>query len=271
MKIGLVALDLDGTLLNSKKEITSDVKEIMAQKCEQGVIFALATGRANSELFGVLSQIDTPRYAILANGAYTVDLSSGEIVNKRLISMDDVRAIYSAMAGREMVFELYTHTTVYSSFKSRDMILEYGLGYVAELIERSRTYVEDMDAFVAEYDGEVAKVNIFFKDEQSRVEALKVVKSLPYDSTCQLKYNIEVNSKGVNKGVALEALATHLGFDKFNVMAIGDNMNDKEMLEYAGISVSMFNAIDEIKLISNYFTKSHDEDGVAFALKHFLK
>lgn len=271
MKIELVALDLDGTLLNSKKEVTSEVKQIMTQKSEEGIIFTIATGRAYSELFSVLNQTETPRYAILANGAYTIDLTTGEIIDKRLLSMDDVRAVYDAMAGRNMIFELYTDTTVYSSFDSRERIEEYGLGYITELIERSRTYVEDMGSFISTYSGDVAKVNIFFTDEQQRSDALKVIKTLPYNSTCQLKYNIEINSKGVNKGVALEALATHLGMDRFNVMAIGDNMNDKEMLEYAAISVSMYNAIDEIKLISNYFTKSHDEDGVAFALKHFLR
>ncbi len=272
MAIKLVAVDLDGTLLDSKKRISAHTKSVIEQKHNDGVLFAYATGRTLSELIPVTRQCELIRYAITANGASIFDLDTGKILHSCHMTMDDVYFLYDRYKKEDIAFEIIAQGMVFSPTKLRDNLSDYGLADITGLLEESRTWVDDIEEFMVTFRGTICKVNIFFKCTNARDAAFVDAKqNLQYNVTHQLRRNLEFNHPQVNKGAALEMLASSLELQQREVMALGDNMNDIEMLQYAGRSVAMLNSIDAVKTIADYFTKSNDDDGVAFALEHFVK
>ncbi len=141
-----------------------------------------------------------------------------------------------------------------------------------EMIKKLRTPVPELKAYLANKAQGVQKVQAFFKDMELREEVLK---SLPDEFpdlviTTSIVNNIEINSREATKGVALEKLAAYLGIPLESTMAFGDDTNDISMLEAAGIGVAMGNACEAVKRSSDFVTRDCDENGVAYAINHFL-
>ncbi|MDP4206080.1 MAG: Cof-type HAD-IIB family hydrolase [Bacteroidota bacterium] len=269
MPIKLIASDLDGTLLDSNKQITEYTRTIIRNSVRQGVIFAFCTGRISNELVEIVAELPEIRYAITCNGAYVIDLLTEKVIHNNLIPMNNVRNIYKSLAGFDMMFELYADGQVYTDEKCLADLNRYGLLYRKELIYNTRIGIKDFSDYIRKREEPVGKVNISFNNQLVRDQAKEIVSRYPYDITCQKPINLEINREGVNKGYGLRKLAEFLNIERNEIMAIGDNNNDLSMLHFAGVSVAMDNAIDEVKRAADYVTMSNDENGVAFAIENY--
>ena len=272
--IKLVALDMDGTLLNSSKKLPEENRTTIENYASKGIEFVFCTGRVMNELELISGELPSVKYAITCNGAYVNDSTLGkpdnEIFNDSL-SIEEVSKIFYTIKAENlrMMFELQADGVVYAEEKCINNPEKYGVGYIKKLIKKTRVPVKNMEEYINSRLKNVGKVNIFFPDVDVRDKALKKLEGMDFDFSYSEPTNLEINKKGTNKGRGLQMLAEYLGVPIDETMAIGDNYNDIELLKTAGLSIVMANAPEEIKALGDYITLSNDDSGVAYAIKKF--
>ena len=229
MSIKLVAVDIDGTLLNGKKEITPEVFSAIQDAKDAGVKIVIATGRPIPGVRNLLEELhlnEPGNYVITFNGGLVQDTVTGE-----------------------------------------GYIKEYTV-YEAGLVNMP-VYYRTPEEMI---DKEIVKIMYIDEPETLDQAITKLPKEL-YDKYTLVKsapFYLEIVKKTVNKGAAVVHLAEKLGLTKEETMAIGDEENDRSMLEVVGNPVVMENGTDELKKIAKYITKSNDESGVAYAIREWV-
>ncbi len=268
MAIKLIAIDMDGTLLNPQHEVTPGVKKAIQAAREKGVSVVLATGRPFIGVQRYLMELDLQhegQYCITNNGALVQQAATGECVVEATLTHDDY--LYFEKLARELGVhfqaltksELYTANKDISAFTVHESFLTgIPLHYRAvEEMDSSMTFPKVMMIDPPEIlDKAIARL-----PEEAR-ERATIMKSSPY--------YLEILNKKVNKGAGVKALADRLGLSRDEVMAIGDQENDMAMLEFAGTGVAMGNGIESVKAIAQFVTKTNLEDGVAYAIEKFV-
>lgn len=270
--IKLVVSDLDGTLLDSKSEVSEVTVNTIKKYIDKGIEFAFCTGRAFAEMDHILESIPFIRYAITANGAYCFDTFTKEEIFKTLMFKKDIKKVYDVLKDEDVLFEAYIDDKIYCNKKSDDEIIEYIPIEFLNMVKKSRVLVEDMEKLIDELDEKdgAIKIHIFFTTVTDRDKVYQRIKDMPYDIVSQSFNEIEVNAKDVNKGNGVLALAQKLGVSKGECMGFGDNFNDISMRNGVGTLVAVENAVDPLKEIADYITKSNTENGVALGLDKFL-
>lgn len=267
MNIKLIAIDIDGTLLNSQHQITSEVKKAIQEAKEAGVKIVIATGRPLSGVKHILKDLhllEKGDYVITFNGGLVQETATGkDIVHEGLNYEDYLELEYLA---RTLNLPMHASTKEGIFTANRD-IGKYTI-YESQLVDAPVFYrtPEEMK------DKEVIKVMMV--DEPEKLDAqiphipshitdkFNLVKSAPF--------YLEVTPKTVNKGKAIQHLCDLLGCSLEETMAIGDQENDRAMLEVAGVAVVMENGHPAMKEIATHITKSNDEDGVAYAIREWV-
>lgn len=270
-KVKLIALDMDGTTFNSKREITEHTKQTIAQAIRQGVTVFPATGRPRSFLPQELMDIPGIRYTSTSNGASIVDLTQEEPLFEELIDAKLMPAIIQKIRDLPVIIELFYHGACYcdrSTLPTVEKLLEQTpilrKGQAPEIYEDGIFDRLISDPFPVE------KVHLIFSDLDLRKEIMEFYQNEGIlDVTSAFLGNLELTSKTAQKGGALRKLAAHLGAAPEETMAIGDSFNDLDMLRAAGTAVAMGNAEPIVKETADFITKSNDEDGVAYAIEKF--
>lgn len=287
--IRLVALDLDGTLLDSQSQISPRTRQAIADAVGRGVIVLPCTGRPLASLPPLVAQLPGIRYAITSNGAAVWDMGT-----------DPLGAVYSRYSdatqrpthepvllerhclppetARE-AFELYRkyHGPLSIFLDGRAYLDAPGMELFqarknqhtsteAKQPDDGRTHiVRDTAEWLSRHAHEVEKFCMFFDSVEIAQAALPRFRALPGVEAVQgAPDNIEVTAKGVDKGTALLALADRLGIPREATLAIGDSDNDRAMLARAGVAAVMANARPEIQALGGIIsTRDNDHDGVA--------
>ena len=262
-----------GTLLDSNKNLSEENKKTVKEYEERGIKFTFSTGRIDNELEEVSSKMPYVKYGIMCNGAYVIDFENNKMLYSDLLDMSDVRYIYDTVKAMDMdmMFELQADGVIYSERRCIEDTKRYNVYHIDEFIKKTRVPVENIGEYIASRDKPVAKVNIFFPTAEIRDEVVEKIKDINYDLSYSEGTNLEFNVKGTTKAKGLVALAEYLGISIEETMAIGDNLNDVDILKNAGVSVVMDNARDEIKKLGDFITLSNDENGVAYAIKKLVK
>jgi len=266
--IALVAIDMDGTLLDPAHRLSPRVKQAIARAREQGVRIVLTSGRPVSGLAPFLDELGingTEDYCIACNGGLVTRVATGEAIVEYPLGFDDF--LFVEQVAREMGVHfqaldgerLYTPNQDISIYTVADSHLSR-----VPLSYRS----------VAEMDPAMSFIKLMMVDEPEVLDA--VIPRLPAALTerfAVLKsaaFFLEVFDRRAGKGPSLQKLAEHLGIDRSRVMAIGDQENDLTMLQFAGTSVAMGNAVDVVKATALHQTATNAEDGVALAIERFV-
>ena len=266
----LIALDLDGTLLNSRQEIDPYTIDTLRRYEARGYQFVFCSGRNLTELTNVRRLLPFFRYALLCNGAYIYDFQEKRFLYEATLPIREAYAIYQKLWGFRMIFELNYHSRILTSREQLDRLRAFGISHLENLITSTRECVDDLPSHLASSQEPVGKVNIFFPCQELRDKAREIIEPLPYTTCYQEPKNFEINRLGVHKGSSLGALAALLGLSSQEVMAMGDNVNDLPMFSYAGTAVAMGNAIPSAKEAADFVTRSNDDNGVAYALETLL-
>lgn len=266
MAYKLIALDMDGTVLTSDKRITAATQEAVAQASARGFEVALCTGRSYSELREALEAMPSIRYAVCCNGASVVDGATLAQLYSNPLPLSLAQQVYGILSHFDMQFEVFAGTKVYTQRHCCANPAHYGVGPLLPLITETRLPVDNMTEFLATLTIPVNKINIFFPTASMRDDAWREAAVCPVSLTTSEPTNLEVNLPSADKGDGLAHLAAHLGLRREEVVAIGDNLNDLQMLEYAGLAVAMGNAVEQAKLRADSITDTNDNDGVAKAI-----
>lgn len=268
MAIKLVAIDMDGTLFNDNKLITKEVKAAITAAKEQDVKIVLSTGRPLSGIVSALEQLNLQQegdYSITYNGAYVQSNHDAKVIFRRTLTHSDFLRLekLSHEVGVHChtidMNQVYTTNRDISPYTIRECFMSnMSLSY--RTVEEISPDMEILKMMMIDeasiLDAGIAKIPAHFFDEYT------ILKSE--------KYYLELLNKEASKGKGVESLANYLGLDRSEIMAIGDNENDIDMIQYAGIGVAMENAIDKVKAVSDFITKTNNQNGVAYAIEKFV-
>lgn len=263
----LLALDIDGTLTNTQKDITPATLEKIIEAQEKGHIVAIVSGRPLPGIRKIADTIELDRfggYVLAFNGGRIVDYSTGEVVYQAVLDNDVVRDIYDycLKAGCGMVTydgdRVITGTDI-----DGYMTFEASINHMEIMrIDNFREYIDfPLNKCLLTADPDKAE-----KIEQELAEKfgdqLNIFRSEPYF--------VEIMPPNVHKATSLEKLLEVLDMDRKDLVACGDGYNDLTMIEYAGVGVAMANAQDIVKEHANYITLSNDEDGLVPVVDKFI-
>ncbi len=271
--IKLIALDLDGTLLNSDKKLSDENRAALERAAEEGIEIVPATGRFYKGMPEIIRELEFVRYVISINGAQVYDAVNGKTVCSSEIPWERAVSVMERLDIVDTIYDCYQDGWGWMTEEFYNNADRYAAHiHSLEMIKKLRTPVPELKAYLKGKAHGVQKVQAFFRDMELRSQVLKMLPAEFPDLviTTSIVNNIEINSREATKGVALKKLAAYLGIPLESTMAFGDDTNDTTMLKAAGIGVAMGNAYDEVKQSADFVTKDCDENGVAFAVNHFL-
>lgn len=270
--IKMVGFDLDGTILTDSKELTANTREVLVKALNQGVVVLPATGRPLTGIPREILEIPGLRYALTANGARIVDIKEDNVIYESLLSVEMVERILDIFEKYDTLREVYYDGTGYTSIGMIHKVEEYlGKSPMAKYILKTRVPVENLRTLVNESDKAMDKVQAIFKNKEEQAKAFKELADIrDIEVTSTMHNNIEVNRGGVDKGSGMLMLGKLLGIQKEEIMAVGDGMNDLQMVGKVGLGVAMHNAAIEVKEAAGYITDSNEQEGVAKAILKFV-
>ena len=271
-KIKMIGMDLDGTLLNERKELTPYSRKVLEKAVSQGVTVLVATGRPISGVPEELRNFQGMRYALTANGARILDLKEDKVLYESLVSTKSAEKILGVFEQYDTLREVYFDGISYVQQEAMAELEKYVANpSMREYIRATKRTAKDVREKVREMNRGLDKVHAMFQHPKERMAAWEDLKKIP-DITISsaLENNIEINGKDVNKGKGLLKLGELLGIRREEIMACGDGMNDLAMLQEAGFAVAMENGVAEVKDAADYITVSNEEDGVAKAIEKFV-
>ncbi|MFQ9510246.1 MAG: Cof-type HAD-IIB family hydrolase [Lachnospiraceae bacterium] len=272
MSIRLVGLDLDGTVFNDKKQITERTKNAIKDAIKKGIIVMPATGRPRVGLPDEFLSIDGVRYALICNGASIIDLSNGKPIYRNCMEHALTLKVLKEIGTVEGSVELYINGEAYSSKESMAQLERFVPSpFIRQYVRDTRIVVDDLIEFYKNCKNETEKINLSFGSIEIKEQVLERLSHVEgIVCTSGLVTNIEINKSGADKGQALLDFGKSLGIGKEEIMACGDSSNDLEMIKKVGIGVAMANADPAVIQAADRITLSNEEDGVAFALEHFI-
>lgn len=271
-KVKLIGMDLDGTLLTTKKELTAYTREVLSRAVKQGIIVMPATGRPLKGITDDLLEFSGFRYAVTANGGRVLNIRTGETLFEELVPAETAGKVLEILGHYDTLREIYFDGIGYAQEDALQNISRYlEEAPMMEYIMRTRIAVPDLWAKFEEENRAVDKVQGLFTSLEERDMAIRELREVSgIEITGALKKNIEVNAAGVNKGRALLRLGELLGIRREEIMAFGDGANDLKMIKEVGVGVAMENAKDELKEAADYIAGSNDKDGVARFIETYV-
>jgi len=287
----LIAIDIDGTLLSSHGDVTNENKQAIQRALEKNVDVVLTSGRMPKAILPIANEINSNKYLISANGALIYDIQKEEIIYNNYMSKKKVLEIIDICEKNSVFYNIYTSNSILTKSLNYNILFYHNENKRnAEDKKIKINVIDDMYNYINNYDGQdLLKITICDSDKMifnSIINKLKTVKDIDVLDVGHMSrkiikhgtddfeisyYYTEITNENVNKWSAIEELIKLLNITKDEVMAIGDNINDREMIENAGMGVVTGNSSPVMKKIAKHIVSSNDENGVAEAIDKFLE
>jgi Cof subfamily protein (haloacid dehalogenase superfamily) len=275
MPYRLLALDVDGTLVDPEGALRPMVREAVHAARERGVQVVLCTGRRFRTARGVLDELDLDGAVVIHNGVVVKDIRSGETVEHRYLSLDLYSAILEVMreVGPPLVYVDHYHDDLDIYAEPPERAHAFQAEYLADAAPVTR-FIDSLDE-----PPSPALVMLSAMADESRLLPLREAIEDELGSHVRTNFIanqryrghiLEVVSRGSGKWSALRALAERQGIAPGEIVAIGDDYNDVEMIAEAGLGVAMGNAVAAAKEAADLVTGSNAEDGVVRVIEEFL-
>lgn len=240
--IRLIALDMDGTLLDHNQEVSAENIRWIHRALDAGVLVCFATGRGIHSVIPYTEQIGLNTPMVLVNGG-EVWKHKRELWVRHTLEEKDILKLRGMAQEMDVWYWAYSINGVFNrenwgNAASEDSWIKFGF------------FTEDL-----------TKLNII-RDQLAAMDQYEITNSDPR--------NLEVNPMGVNKATGLQEVCRHLGLNMSQVAAVGDSLNDLAMIQESGFGVAMGNAQEEVKQAADWITASNTEDGVARLIEKVL-
>ncbi len=277
--IKLIAMDMDGTLLNSQKKISPRTKEALLRAQEAGMILILASGRPTSGLTGFARELSMDRHhglLVCYNGSKVVDCQSGEELFNQAMTVEEGKAVLEHMKKFDQVRPMIDRGEyMYVNNVYDQMIHLDGKEFnVIEYESRGGHYMlcekKDLAAFV---DFPLNKILTTADPEYLKAHYQEMMEPFKDRLSCMFtgRFYFEFTARGIDKAKALDAVLSPMGYSPKELIAFGDGQNDASMLAYAGRGVAMANGVEELKEKADEVTASNDEDGIGIVIERILE
>lgn len=281
----LVAIDLDGTMLNQYGIITEKTKKAISKAQEKGVEVMIASGRAITSVKRFSKEINSNKYFISGNGAITYDIKNNKILYENILSKTKALKIIKICEENSIYYNVYTENGIIAKNLSYNTLYYYKDNLTKP--DENRTHiniVENVYDYFEQREEKILKImicdehKIVFNSivrklkELSEIEVLevshmsrKIIKQGTDEIALEYFYT-EVSAKDVDKWNALEEIIGLMNISKEEVVTIGDNANDLKMITNAGLGVAMGESAPYVKQSADIIAPTNDEDGVAIIL-----
>ena len=283
----LIAIDLDGTMLNSYGVVTENTKNAIKRTIQKGIDVIIASGRPIDSIKTIANEIGSKNYFIAGNGALIYDIQKDENLYENYLNKEKVLEIIKMCEENSISYNVYTDKTIISTALKYNVLYYYKENLKkAEDKQTHINIVENMYEYINKMQEEkFLKITICDENKsvfQSIIKKLNQIENIEVLDVSHMSrkliqqgteeipieyYYTEISAKNVDKWYALEFLMSKLNIKKEEIVAIGDNINDKKMIEEAGLGVAMGQSNPTIKEIANYITDSNEQEGVATILE----
>ena len=264
----IVFIDIDGTLMNDKKQITKKTRDIINKLSNKGIIVVICSGRAREYAINISKEINFSNYIISSNGGEVFDYRNNKIIYENEIDNDTIISLYNVVESYDASIIMNTNNgrVTNKRTKSECKIME---NKISDFLKDNKVVQ------LVIVDDDLEKIQRI-KKELDKYSDLKIVNASKWLYNKKVKITkstfIDIANKDTCKGEAVRKLCNYLNIELNKAIALGDSYNDLSMFEIVGKSVAMGNATEDIKSAVNEVTLTNNNDGVAtFLEKQFLK
>lgn len=263
----LLVLDLDGTLTNSKKEISPRNLRTLLRLQQSGIRIVLASGRPTYGITPLAEQLRMKEhngYILSYNGGEIIDWNTGELLYKNLLPDEVLPILYQTATNNGQTILTYDNEFILTENPDDE--------YVQKEAFLNKMQICRIDKFLQETPRPLPKCLIVGEPEQ----LVKTETELRLRLQSQISvyrsepYFLELVPLGIDKAHSLAVLLEKLGMTREEMVAMGDGYNDLSMIKYAGLGIAMGNAQELVKAVADYIAPSNDEDGVAIGIERYL-
>ena len=285
----LVAIDLDGTMLNSYGIVTENTKKTIQNTIQKGTEVIIASGRPIDSIKAIAEEIGSKKYLIAGNGALIYDIQKEQIIYDKFLPKQKVLEIIKICEENSIAYNIYTEKTVLTTALKYNVLYYQKENLKKEESKQTKiSIIKDMYEYVKKQkEDKFLKVTICDDSQavfQSIIRKLRKIEGIEVMDASHMSrktikqgteeitveyYYAEISMENVDKWYAIEHLMQKMNLQKDEVMTIGDNINDKKMIQEAGMGVIMEGSTPEVSEIADYITTSNNEEGVAKALEKF--
>ena len=269
MNYQMLVLDLDGTLTNSRKELTEATRKALIEIQEDGKKVVLASGRPINGIIPLAEKLELSRfggYMLSFNGARITQCSTGNVIYNRTLPASVILPIYELVKSYEGL-DILTY--------DGERILS---GIAANIYTEKESFINKMEIVHAEDFVErlTFPVNkLLIPGEPSTLEKIMPLLQKKFHTLLNIyrsePFFLEIMPQNIDKAYSLQKLLSSIGLTADEMICCGDGFNDISMIEYAGLGVAMANAQPIVKDTADFITKSNDEDGVLHVINTFLR
>ena len=287
----LVVIDLDGTMLNSYGVVTNETKIAIKKIEKQGVEVVIASGRPIDSIKEIAKEIESQNYFIAGNGAIIYDIKNDEIIYEKTLSKEKVLEIIKICEENSISYNIYTENEILATSLKYNVLYYHKENLKKEESKKTKiNLVKDMYEYVKnKEDARFLKITICDENKtvfNSIIRKVKEIKDIEVLEISHMSrktikqgteefeisyYYTEISTGNVDKWNAIEFLMEKLKIDKEEIMAIGDNLNDKKMIENAGLGVAMGQSTPTILELADEVTSTNDEEGISKILQKYYK
>ena len=287
----LIAVDLDGTLLNSYGEVTDYSKKIIKKLIENGIKFIIASGRPIDSIKTIANEIGSDEYFIAGNGSLIYDIKRNQNIYEKYLSKSKILEIIKLCEKNSISYNVYTDKTILATSLKYNVLYYYKENLKKEEDKKTNIHIVDN---MYEYVSNLKKdkfLKITICDDNKNVfnAIMKKIKNISGIDVLDVShmsrkvinqgteevpieyYYTEISLSNVDKWTAIEYLIEQLGIKKEEVIAIGDNMNDKKMIENAGIGIVMKGSTPEVTKVADDIAIGNNDDGATKILQKYYK
>ena len=282
--IKLVASDLDGTIIGRDNTIFENNLKAINDINNKNIDFVICTGKTYPIIKGICSKFNAS-YGIFGNGNQIINLKTGEEIYKKLLTQKEIESCLNIAKKYKLHVHIYTNTEAITEelkfMDLRNFVLQQeknsGSSLDITVVDNIKQYLEFNDIEVCKLiiSSETSLADI--KNEILSKEDISITTIKKYgeykDNIINKEYEyLDICPKNINKNTALNILKDYLKVNNNEIMAVGDNLNDLEMVKNCGIGVAVANAYDELKAVAKYTTEnSVEKGGFAEAVYKFIE
>ena len=267
----LIALDMDGTLLNSQKQISLKNIQMIKRAINLGKIVIFNTGRCPAELNEYFADLEEIQYLNCVSGALVYDRKNQKNIFNQFLPIQTVKELIEISMQEDSMIHLLTEQSIVQKDKIM-MMNKYHMAIYQKMYQQVTTPMENLQEEYNADPFEVAKLNIYHIDSQARQRTRQriLAKQLAVEMVNTENTALEISTKGIDKGIGLEKLCQYLNIPMSKVIVVGDGDNDIGAIKKAGLKIAMGNANDTIKQLADVIVADNDHDGCAMAIEKYI-
>lgn len=274
MNVKLIAVDMDGTLLDDQSAVSEENLKAIRRLSKRGILVVPVTGRTYNEIPAAMRNEECVKYFVFSNGSGIYEKGKG-IVYSSTIPRKTAIGLFSLLASYETFIEVYSGGYPWADkHKINEESFEYYKinPVFRRVIIGSRRKAEQFAEMLENESLKTELFDAFFRDMNERAECLERIRDQfpEIEVVSSMGNNLEIMNKGTNKGTGLEKLCELISLDIGKTLALGDSKNDIDMFEAAGASYAVSNACDEIKAVSNGVICSNNENVIKYVEENIL-